>query len=268
MEGSQLKYGFLANHKMLVERVEPRGLLPYLIAENVISFEEKEVIRHEVTASLMVDKLLTIVHRKGVTDPAIYTRLLGVLREAGATGGQYLESIVESIESDSQREDIQSQFEYTMGVLEEKHNAALRAHEQTIIQSLDVAEVLPNMISFGAITPEENAVIRSAPTQNDKARRLVNIIYQKGSNAFAKFVVALLDSESYRPLGKLLSKEDTYLQTLIKSEGRRPSSLSLSEIDIISSEKYGEVIMAKIHHRIVKYDRYIFTFRDVLCFSV
>ena len=215
MEGSRLKYGFLANHSLLVERLEPMGLLPFLVSENVVSFEERQLIQNEVTSTLKVGKLLTIVHRKGVSDPGIYQRLLGVMREAEATSGQQLEYLVKGIVDESRKEGIEKQFEYATEVLEERSNAALRKHVHTLVQGLIVDEILPQLISTGVISPDENVVIRSGSTDNDRARRLINLLHQKATFGFVRFVVALLDSESHQSLGKLLSDGDPFLEALV-----------------------------------------------------
>ena len=206
MEG-RLKYGFLANHKKLVERLEPVELLPSLITENVISFEEKELIQHEATATLKTDRLLTVVHRRGSLDPDIYGRLLRVLKDAEASSGQELGDIVKSIEEDSKKEEVWKRFQYTVGILEEAHNAALRMHEQRIVQGLSVDEIMPELISAGVLSLEEKDRIHGGATENEKARRLVNVLFKKGSYVFELFVVVLLQSEIHRRLGELLKKE-------------------------------------------------------------
>lgn len=222
MDASRLKYGFLANHGLLLRRLEPDSVLPYLISEDIISFEEKERIAKEPSSALKVDKLLTDVHRRGVNDPNVYGRLLSVLKDPEITSGQQLASVVTKVEEDSRKEGIEKQFEYVTGILEESHNAALRQHESAIVKGLDVHTVLPYMVSVGVISPDENAAIRSAPTQSSRARRLVGILQTKGSSAFVHFIVALLDSDSYQSLGRQLAEGDSYLEALVRSErGRR-----------------------------------------------
>lgn len=115
MEVNRLKYGFLANHGLLVRRLEPLSVLPSLVGVDVVSLDEKERIRHEVSTTLKVDRLLTSVHRRGVTDPEIYQRLLDVLKDTDATSGQNLEDIVKKIEEDSRKEGIEKRFEHTTG---------------------------------------------------------------------------------------------------------------------------------------------------------
>lgn len=129
--------------------------------------------------------------------------------------------------------------------MEERHNAALRKHETAIVQGLDVYEVLPHLVSTGVISPDENTAIQEAAMQSDRARRLVNILYRKGSSSFVRFIVALLDSESYQGLGKQLSEGDSYLEALVRAEsGRRAEAVSRPwgqqfSVEGTADEKYG-----------------------------
>ena len=205
MEGKRLKYGFLANHDVLVGRVEPLGLLPSLVAEGVVTFEDKERIKNEVTSTAKVDKLLSIVHRRGVTDEEVYERLLKVLKEAGDLGGQDLNDVVQKIKEDAHKEGVEKRFEYAAGILEERHNAVLKANEHAIVSNLNVEDVLPHLVSSGVVTHEENVAVRNEATQNKRAESLVKIVHRRGSAAFEAFVSALKKSESYHELSSLLS---------------------------------------------------------------
>lgn len=205
MEGKRLKYGFLANHDVLVGRVEPLGLLPSLVAEGVVTFEDKERIKNEVTSTAKVDKLLSIVHRRGVTDEKVYERLLKVLKEAGDSGGQDLDDVVQKIKEDAHKEGVEKRFEYAAGILEERHNAVLKANEHAIVSNLNVEDVLPHLVSSGVVTHEENVAVRNEATQNKRAESLVKIVHRRGSAAFEAFVSALKKSESYHELTSLLS---------------------------------------------------------------
>ena len=206
MEGKRLKYGFLANHDVLVGRVEPLGLLPFLVAEGVVTFEDEERIKHEITSTAKVDKLLSVVHRRGVTDEKVYERFLKVLKEAGDLCGQDLDDVVRKIEEDANKEGIEKRFEYAVGILEEHHNAVLKANEHAIVSNLNVEDVLPQLVSSGVVTHEENVAVRNEVTQNKRAESLVKIIHRRGSAAFEAFVSALDKSEGYHELSSLLSE--------------------------------------------------------------
>ncbi len=133
---SRLKFAFLASHAQLVRRLKHSSVLPYLVSVYVVTPEEKERIQNEASSELRVDKLLTVVHRRGVNDPAIYSRLLSVLKDPEATSGQNLQEIVKKIEEDSRNEDIQERFAEASDV------AALKKHEPAIL-SVDVHHAGP-----------------------------------------------------------------------------------------------------------------------------
>ena len=228
MEGGRLKYGFLANHGILVERVEPMGLLPFLVAEGVLTFEDSERIKHEVTSADKVDKLLTVVHRKGVTKEEVYERLMKVLKEAGDSGGQCLSDVIQRVEKESHQEGIEKRFEYAVGILDESHNALLKAYKHVIVRTLNVDDVLPQLIGSGVVTLEEKMAIRSEGTTNDKASKLVEIVRHRGSAAFDLFVMKLLESEGYRELGNLLSGGGVEVERLEGELKICPSTFVLS----------------------------------------
>ena len=198
MEGSALFYAFLAYHDELVKRLEPKGLFPVLVTENIITLDEKEEIEHKVTSPCKVDKLLDVVHGKGSCDGSIYERFLGVLREAGTTCGQPLGDIAQGILEKSREEGIEKRFAHALG------DPALRKHELDIVQCLDVKEVLPCLVGAGVMSLKQNEEVRSGRTRIDRASTLVHILFDKGTFGFEEFVKALHQSESYKNLGSLL----------------------------------------------------------------
>ena len=160
MNGERLRLGFLANHYLLTVKLDTESLLPYLISEGLISPEDSDLIRHEITSSLKTDKLLSILHRVGTSNPSVYVKFYNILSDKDVTSGQNLEKLVEGIKRDSLSGDVKRRFEYTGGVLEERHNAALRMHEDRITRSLDVRSVLPQLVSHGVVNVEESLEIR------------------------------------------------------------------------------------------------------------
>lgn len=242
-DSARLKYGFLALHSALLKRIDPDGLLPLLVSADVVSLDEKDIIQHELTDSRKVDRLLTALHRRAASDPGAYARMLAAMRDAYVQLGDDLRGLAEEVEVESGKDEVARRFRGAPTVLEEAHNAALRAHRAAIAGSLRVHEVLPELVSAGAVTLEENAAIRHAGRagESERAQKLLDVIHDKGSLAFAKFAAALLESESYQHLGRLLAKGDPYLETLVKVEGNRQLRELLSVEDTLDDEKYGEL---------------------------
>ena len=207
---TRLKRGFIANHKRMVTQLEPTSLLSSFLSEGLITLEEYQLLQKELIPSRMTDKLLVMLHRKGILDSKVYDKSLDIFREAGSLEGQYLEDLVsEILEASSDDATDSLRFDYTRSlVLEERHNAALRANEDIITASLRVEDVLPELVSSGVIAPEENSLVRGEPLDSLKAKRLISILYQRGSRGFSKFVEALLNSEGQEQLGRLLMDEE------------------------------------------------------------
>ena len=204
MDGKKLRVGFLSQHRALVRRLDTESLLPELVGEGLLSHDENTAIRHELTGSQKSDSLLTIIHRKGFANPAVYVSFLKLLSDRFITAGQQLESLVQAIKDDSVDEAIANKFSNATDVLEENHNASLQAHKQTIVGSINVYEILPFLISEGVVTILEKEDINAKATVTERAELLLRVIRARGSPAFLVFVRVLASLESYEHLARLL----------------------------------------------------------------
>ena len=90
----------------------------------------------------------------------MYGRFIKLLSDPDVTSGQQLDTLVKKIRHDSESDKVVSKFKYSGEVLVEGHNASLREHEESIVGSLSVGEVLPELISRGAVSTQENDDIR------------------------------------------------------------------------------------------------------------
>ena len=159
-EAGRLKYGFLHNHHTLVTFVSTTRILPYLVSEGLISPTENELIRREPTESMKTDKLLDIIHRYAYSNPIVYLTFFNLLSDDSVTGEQNLTKVLEKIKSDSLSDDVMKKFDYGARFLEEDDRAALIKHKWTIVQSLSVDEILPELISCGVISMAEKDQIK------------------------------------------------------------------------------------------------------------
>ena len=184
---SQLKRGFLACHKLLVQRIEPTGLMIDLIPKGIISTLERDIISEEVVPGLMTDKLLTLIHKKAVFDPNVYDVFLSTMDEEGT-----LIDVSEEVRAKAGDGDSYLWF------------AILKAHEDTIVAGMSVEDILPELVSSGVVSSEENENIREGESSAEQAKRLLKVVRLRGSPGFLKFRDALLNSESQQQLGSLL----------------------------------------------------------------
>jgi len=160
MSEQRLMYGFLHNHHRLVKQLELRSILPSLIAEGLITPTDQELIKSQSTSSDSVEKLLSLIHRRGTTDNTVFKRFLAILADQDITAGLNLQDLVKRIRHDSESDDIASKFSYDAEVLVEGHNATLKEHEKTIVTSLNVGDVLPQLVASGVVSTQENDDIR------------------------------------------------------------------------------------------------------------
>ena len=198
-----LRQGFLKCHKLLVQRIDPTGLMIELVTTSIISIDEKEMISKESVPSFMTDKLLTLLHRKAVFDPAVYHKFLRAMEEE-----ETLKSAVDDVRAAAvqQASGGNGTHDYTY-VRDEAYSAALKAHERTIVTGLTASDILPELVSAGVVSPEEDESIRDGESRGEQAKRLLNIVRLRGSKGFLGFRNALLNSESQQQLGSLLSVE-------------------------------------------------------------
>lgn len=153
---SNLRYGFLANHQILVKRLDTEALLPYFISRGLITPEQEELIKGEPTGRHKADRFLMILHRRASVDCEVYDELLAFLSDKTVAAGQVLGDVLGKIEEDSRDPNVQARFDggSTTG------NVSIRTSEDAITQALIVNEVLPQLVSYGVVTCEENDIIR------------------------------------------------------------------------------------------------------------
>lgn len=163
MAESRLRYGFLHNHHRLVKQLELDSLMPHLVAEGLVSLNDKELIKSEKTTSQAIDRLLTLLHRRVTVDATVLPRFLELLSNPDIASGQNLSPLLDRIRHDSESESVSSRFSYNDGVLVEDHNASLKKHEKDIVESLSVGEVLPELVARGVVSAQENEDIRYCP---------------------------------------------------------------------------------------------------------
>ena len=177
-----------------------------LVTTNIISIDEKEMISKESVPSFMTDKLLTLLHRKAVFDPAVYHKFLRAMEEE-----ETLKSAVDDVRAAAVQQasggNGTHDYTYTSYVRDEAYSAALKAHERTIVTGLTASDILPELVSAGVVSPVENESIRDGESRDEQAKRLLNIVRLRGSKGFLGFRNALLNSESQQQLGSLLSVE-------------------------------------------------------------
>ena len=72
MAGDELRCAFLANHHILVKKLDVEALLPGSISRGLLTLDKQEL----VTSSQKTDRFLTIIHRRGQQNADVFEELL------------------------------------------------------------------------------------------------------------------------------------------------------------------------------------------------
>ena len=161
MAGYELRCAFLANHHILIKKLDVEDLLPDCVSRGLLTLDEQELILHEATASQKTDRFLTIIHRRGQQNTGVFDELLKLLSDEDVTSGQLLDDVLIQIRTDSVDPEIQARF-----VNQQRCGGdqplSLQSIEDKIVNTLTVNEILPQLISRGVVSMQENELVRSA----------------------------------------------------------------------------------------------------------
>ena len=101
-------------------------------------------------------------------------------------------------------------YTYSSAMMDEATQALLQANEATLISSLDTENILPDLISHGVVSVRESDnIITSYQRPDDRAKKLVNILYTRGQANFNTFV-AVLGENGYEGLARRLTSSDVH----------------------------------------------------------
>ena len=167
---NKLRYGLLANHGVLVIKLDPTAIMPFLVSEGLLSLDEKQVIDStKATGGEKTDGLLTIIHRRAVADDGIYERFLKVLDDECLSGGQYLHELVSKVYDDSSSPGVLERYHVQPGHLDPNQKAAILSNEEALVSSLNVDDVLADMVSLGVLSLDENEVLVHSCVHSDQS---------------------------------------------------------------------------------------------------
>ena len=158
MEPTTLRYGLLANHSRLVLKLDPVAVIPFLVSDGLVNLDEKEMIQCRATAGEKTDSLLTLLHRKAVSDDSVYERFLEILSDDFLSGGQQLEKLVSLIREDAANPQVVARYQAAPSRLDPRQKAALLSEERTLVSSVNVEDLLADLVSLGVLSLDENEV--------------------------------------------------------------------------------------------------------------
>ena len=220
MDNENYRKAFIANHSRLVRKLTSSELIETTFSHSLLTVSEKELVQAEKTESLKVDKLLSIFHRRYYSDPTIFVTLFKILEEVNEDENGIIEHVLLALKESLTNPPT---FPNTRGVMKELDRLRLKQNETSILSTLDVMQILPDLISDGVISFEESEKVKNGSDFSDKAKRIFDLLLGRGSDVFHRFVTVLKESEVYEQLANRLSGE---------MDGR-------SEID---DKKYGNLL--------------------------
>lgn len=158
MEPSNLRYGLLANHARLILKLDTVAVMPSLVGEGLVSFDEKQSVQSKTTDGEKTDALLTLLHRRAIADGSYYERFLTILADDYRSGGQHLEKLVSKIRQDSVDPDIVQRYQSIPSGLDPRQKSSLMAVDEQLISSLNVEDIIADLVSLGVLSLDENQV--------------------------------------------------------------------------------------------------------------
>ena len=194
-QADKLKHSFTVNHAFLLKNLAvDEVFLSTCSSELLISPRDEEDILAEATNTRRASKLLLLLHRRSVSEKGVFSRLFDILVKYNEEeGGQVLKHVIAALKKGAQGPI--TPFSYTSSSLNERTRALLLGNEAVLIASLDTKEILPELVSYGVISVDEcDAIANQYRSSEEKAKRLIDILYTRGQSGFNDFVEVLKDS--------------------------------------------------------------------------
>ena len=189
---------FTANYKTMVDDLHTEDVMINCLSEGLLSMEEKDEVDSQGTRHQKNDKLLTILYKKICCNSSLFKTFTKVLNHC-----ENSEHIVQNL---SKAKD----FNYDSGIhklaIEDMNKIYRRTfhYAERKVNYLTINSLIPALVSADVLDMDSKEVIKSESKY--KARKLVSCIYDKGFEAYSKFVSILLnfgnDAELY--LGRAL----------------------------------------------------------------
>lgn len=157
--------------------------LPECIAKHLISVEENDLLMSEITPTKRVENLILRLYRRYETDHSVFSRLFEIMKDVNEQEGGYMDHIIERLSA----EPPPLPERRRPAALRERERAVLRENNDRLLSSLDVEEILPELVSALVVDVEECASVRSAPESPKRCQRLLDLLHRRGSEDFHKF---------------------------------------------------------------------------------
>lgn len=196
---------FIFHHSTLIRKLTGVELVQTAFSRQLIGVGEYDEINSLRTDSSKIRKLLSIIHRRYYGNPDVFNDFLKVMEDVSDRENGILDYVIDGL-----RDTIKNppDFPSSGSLLGEFERARLLLNEATIVATLDVNELLPDLISEGVVNMMEAESIEIENTFERRGAKLVNMLKNKGYEVFQQFIGVLRDSEMYEQLADRLSRPE------------------------------------------------------------
>ena len=209
---------FIVNHSRLVRKLTAPELVEACFSKGFLTLDEKSEIEVQRTNTQQLNKLLVIFHRRYVIRPEIFREIFDILKEINdSEGGNIFNHVIQSLQ-----ETLENPPEFpTLHDHSKEECPSLQLYESIIITTLDVKQILPELISQCVITIEESEAIDNESDFADKARKFLGFLKRRGLDSFQRFIQILHETEVYKELAeKLVSGQENNGLLKVKHYGK------------------------------------------------
>jgi len=203
MESKQLpkdwKQSFICNFKQMIDDLDAVELIPHCVSADLLTVNEKAEVESQGTSFKKNDKLLVILYKKMLVNPASFITFIHTLNKC-PTFSHLERSLINYY-------DLQP-FKVTAHdlAIHKMQPIYMRTYKYILpkVRELNFDTLLPALVSLEVLGIEEKEEISSC--SEFKAERLLSLVYARGFEAYSRFAIALQHSncKSEMYIGQLL----------------------------------------------------------------
>jgi len=214
------KRSFSVNYKTMVDDLNSEDTIDVCLSAELLSIEEKAEVDSQGTTHQKNDKLLTLLYKKFCCNPSLFISFTKVLSHS-----QNSKHIVQNL-LDVKIYDHDTSHELAVNKM---RNIYKKTYHYVLFKAnyLNIDSLLPSLMSIGVLDIDTKEAIKNETEH--KARKLISYIYEQGFEAFSKFIMILLksDSDAELILGKILCDSDLWSGKLVDCPASCPCKLIL-----------------------------------------
>ena len=199
---------FTINYKTMVDDLNTEDVVIKCLSEGLLNMEEKAEVDFHGTKYQKNDKLLTLIYKKVCCNSSLFTTFTKALSHC-----ENSEHIVKNL---SKVKDFNCDTDTTHKLAINKMKKIYRRtfhYAECKVNNLSIDSLIPALVSAEVLDMDTKEVIKNEIRH--KARKLVSCIYEKGFEAYSKFILILLnfgnDAELY--LGRALCDVELWSPT-------------------------------------------------------